>query len=213
MRGSAKKSKERILDATLELVLRQGFAATSLDQILEKTGLTKGAFFYHFKNKEDLAHTLMAKWVELDLALLSELQTRSERLANDPLQQVLLMVGLAEEMFDSYEEPPVGCLITAFMYQEGAFSESSRVLAEKSFESWRIVIEGKLLAALTKHSPRVPFDASAVADMFTTVIEGGFSMSKTYKNPKAMVLQLRNYRLFLELLFGLENQTPPVDTK
>ena len=48
-------TKEKILDAAEALVLDHGYGATSIDQILEKTGITKGAFFYHFKSKAALA--------------------------------------------------------------------------------------------------------------------------------------------------------------
>lgn len=205
MKDPQKSGRERILESTLELVLRQGFAATSVDQILERTGLTKGAFFYHFKSKDELAAALMKRWVELDLALLEDLRVRAEKLSSDPLQQVLLMVGLVMEMFDRYEEVPPGCLITAFLYQEGALDEQGRELATRSFTSWRDVIAKKLRAAAARRKPRVAIDFDSIADMFTAVLEGGFSMAKTYAEPKQVAQQLRNYRLFLELLFATDS--------
>lgn len=202
MKDPSKNGRERILESTLDLVLRQGFAATTVDQILERTGLTKGAFFYHFKSKDELAPALMKRWVDLDLALLADVRSRAEKLSNDPLQQVLLMIGLVAEMFDGYQDTPPGCLITAFLYQEGALDEETRALAVRSFTSWRDVIAEKLRAAAAKRKPGLDFDFDSIADMFTAVLEGGFSMAKTYANPKPVAEQLRNYRLFVELLFA-----------
>jgi TetR/AcrR family transcriptional repressor of nem operon len=47
------RTRTAIMDAAQGLILQQGFAATSIDEIIERTGVTKGAFFYHFKSKSD----------------------------------------------------------------------------------------------------------------------------------------------------------------
>ena len=64
-------TRQRLLDAAEELVNRQGFAATSIDQILEQVGVTKGAFFHHFKTKNDLARALIQRFAEADRELLT----------------------------------------------------------------------------------------------------------------------------------------------
>ena len=45
-------TRQRLIDATVRLMLRQGFAATSVDRICGEAGLTKGSFFHHFESKE-----------------------------------------------------------------------------------------------------------------------------------------------------------------
>ena len=50
MAAKKRDTKEFILARAEELVLQQSFAGTSIDAILEATELSKGAFFYHFKN-------------------------------------------------------------------------------------------------------------------------------------------------------------------
>src|SRR6516164_5524903 len=48
-------ARTRLLDAAMQVIRAQGYAATTVDDICRATGLTKGAFFHHFKSKEDLA--------------------------------------------------------------------------------------------------------------------------------------------------------------
>ncbi|MCA9773881.1 MAG: helix-turn-helix transcriptional regulator, partial [Myxococcales bacterium] len=48
-------TRERLLGAAQELMMEKGYAATSVDQICARAGLTKGSFFHHFRGKEDLA--------------------------------------------------------------------------------------------------------------------------------------------------------------
>jgi TetR/AcrR family transcriptional repressor of nem operon len=198
-----RKARERLLEAAVALTLKQGFKATTVEQLLGATGLTKGAFFYHFESKEALAAAMLERWVEMDVGILHELMGRAEKLAKDPLQQLLIMVGLLEEHFDALGEPPAGCLITAFLYETGTMDEAGYAHAATTFATWRDAIAAKLTAARKLHKPRVAFDVLAVADMATSTIEGGYSLSKGYRDPKPMVAQLRNYRQYLELLFGV----------
>ena len=54
------------------LVEGNGFAATSVDQILVEARISKGAFFHHFESKKALARALVERYVDVDLALLSQ---------------------------------------------------------------------------------------------------------------------------------------------
>ncbi len=52
--GDHANTRERILDAALDLFIEQGFDGTSLRQIAEKLGVTKAALYYHFESKDDI---------------------------------------------------------------------------------------------------------------------------------------------------------------
>ena len=64
--GSA--TRERILDAAQRIVLERGFAATSVDAVLEEAPATKGAFFHHFPSKNDLGRALLKRYAAAELA-------------------------------------------------------------------------------------------------------------------------------------------------
>jgi AcrR family transcriptional regulator len=51
-------TRDRVLSAALEVFAAQGFAATSVDNIVERAGCTRGAFYYYFESKEDIARDL-----------------------------------------------------------------------------------------------------------------------------------------------------------
>ncbi|WP_345947593.1 TetR/AcrR family transcriptional regulator [Mucilaginibacter sp. PAMB04274] len=52
--SKAALTRSNILQKAFELIYRKGYQSTSIDDIIAKTQVTKGAFFYHFKNKEDM---------------------------------------------------------------------------------------------------------------------------------------------------------------
>jgi AcrR family transcriptional regulator len=56
----ARDARARILDAALRLVIQQGFARTTLDEIASAAGVSKSAIYWHFKGKDDLIAALIA---------------------------------------------------------------------------------------------------------------------------------------------------------
>ncbi|MFA5889562.1 MAG: TetR/AcrR family transcriptional regulator [Actinomycetota bacterium] len=55
---AARDTKERILDAALEVFGEHGYRAASIDEIAARAGATKGAIYYYFTDKDDLARDL-----------------------------------------------------------------------------------------------------------------------------------------------------------
>ena len=47
-------ARRKLLDSALRLIRAQGYSATSVDDLCAAAGVTKGAFFHHFKSKEEL---------------------------------------------------------------------------------------------------------------------------------------------------------------
>jgi TetR/AcrR family transcriptional repressor of nem operon len=199
-------TRERILAVAHELVLKQGYAATSLDQILERTGLTKGAFFYHFKSKDELARALFEQYMAGEEAVLEATLRRAEKLTSDPLQQVLVTLGLFEEMFGALERPHPGCLVASYLYQNDLMTPETTAKSRAAFGLWRREIAAKLRAASRQHPPRIEPDYDAIGDMLNTVIEGAMVMSKLFDDPQVLVRQIRQLRAYIELLFGVEAQ-------
>src|SRR5437763_816587 len=53
------QTRERLIDAAATVFAEKGFAATSLDEVADAAGLTKGAVYSNFENKEDLVRAVL----------------------------------------------------------------------------------------------------------------------------------------------------------
>lgn len=51
---SSEGSREKLVEATIDLMASHGFEPMGISLILEKAGVTKSNFYYHFKSKEEL---------------------------------------------------------------------------------------------------------------------------------------------------------------
>lgn len=62
-------TREKLLDITFEEVYIHGYAATSVDTILKKAGITKGSMYHHFKSKKELVLAMIEErlFVKMDI--------------------------------------------------------------------------------------------------------------------------------------------------
>ena len=203
------KTRERILDASQQLVLTHGFAATSVDDVIAAAGTTKGGFFHHFPSKQDLASALVARYAAADMALLDDLSARSERLSADPLQQLLLFVGLLAEAVEEHGGDDPGCCSRRSSTSE---TWSTRRHARRSPPRCTAGATGQreqLERAAERYPPQIEVDLEAVADQLATLLEGAYVLSRALDDPRLIRGQLEQFRTYLTLLFAAPSLTAP----
>ena len=193
------KTRERILDAAQALILDHGFGSTSVDAVVARAGITKGAFFHHFASKAQLARALVERYAHLDQAHLAQQLERARKLTSDPLQQVLVLIGLYEEEFDGMEEAFPGCLFASYVYESKLFdAEVMDVLTESTLH-WRRVMMGLLTRVAEKYPPRMPVDLESAGRPLLFALRRRFIMTKTLGDKTLLSRQARHLRNYLEL--------------
>ena len=204
-RGAA--TRQKILDAAQQLILEHGYSQASVDRVLERTGLTKGAFFYHFRNKVELTKALIDRYAADEAGILGEAMRRGEILARDPLQQLLVTVGIliedAAKLADARPGgPPPGCLFGSYAYEMEIIVPEVHEVLRKSAAEWQASVRRKLDAIAATRPPRNGVDLDDLASGLLAAYEGGFIIGRMLKDPHELARQLRNYRTLLELSFA-----------
>src|SRR5690606_26583594 len=138
----------------------------------------KGGFFYHFKDKHELAKALMQRYLAHDKAVLDNLFARADQLNEDPLHGFLVAMKLFAEMMANLPEAHPGCLAASFCYQDQLFSQEVRDLNASSFLKWRARFGERLSLIAAKYPPRGEIDLEALADMAATLVEGGLILGR-----------------------------------
>jgi AcrR family transcriptional regulator len=194
-------ARNRILDLAEAAVLQKGFGATSIEELVAGAGITKSGFFYHFKDKGDLAKALMERYLERDRAILDDIFNRACELHDDPLHSFLIALKLFAEMLESLPESHPGCLAAAFCYQDQLFSREIRDLNAEGVLAWRRRLLGHLEAIAALYPPRLEIDLRTAADMLATLVEGGIILSRVLKERSILVQQVLLYRSFIQSAF------------
>lgn len=202
MRKDGIATREKILDGARELILERGYSGTKIDHVLEHVGITKGAFFHHFKTKDELAKALLRRYASQDAQVYAETREQAEKLSDDPLQQMLIFIRLFEDMFSELTEPYPGCLLASYLYELQQFDDETRDLLHETFARWRTLLQEKFEAIVKKYPPKTPVSPSLLADGFTVVLEGAFITGKAMNEARLVTEQLRLYRNYIELLFA-----------
>ena len=201
MASKGEATRTRILDSAQAMILQRGYAGMSVDALISSLGLTKGAFFHHFKSKDDLAQKLIRRYADDGLNLLRDNLARVKKLSADPVQRLLILVGLYEEMFEQLSEPYPGCLLASYIYELHQFGDDMRTVLNEEFLFSRAELGALIREAIELYPPRVDIDPVALADMFMSTFEGAFILSKSLGEAAITAQQLRLYRNFIEALF------------
>ena len=96
------QTRQRLLDAAAIVFARKGFAATSLDEVAEEAGLTKGAVYSNFDSKEDLINTLLHERLDRPYAAIADEVDLEAPQPTQAAQATALMDAIGEQERDMY---------------------------------------------------------------------------------------------------------------
>jgi AcrR family transcriptional regulator len=191
----------RLLDLAEAAVLEKGFAATSIDELIAGAGITKSGFFYHFRDKGDLAKALLERYVAHNQAILADIFARADELDEDPLHGFLVALRLfAETMADLPGRHP-GCLSASFCYQDRLFDREVRELNRAGISCWRAMFRARLEAIARRYPPRLAVDLGDLADMASTLVDGGIVLSRVFDDREVLPRQILLYRELVRTVF------------
>ena len=194
-------TRERILAVAETAVLAKGFAGTSIEELITEVGITKSGFFYHFKDKSDLAKGLMLRYLEQDRVVLDDIFRRGDELHEDPLHGFLVGLKLFAEMMAKLPEAHPGCLAASFAYQDQLFNREIRQLNTEGILAWRNRFRERLDLIATRYPPRIEVDFDALADMAATLVEGALILGRLLNDISIPPRQVLLYRDFVRSIF------------
>jgi len=191
-------TQERLLDAAETLMLAKGFVATTVDEVCESAGVTKGGFFHYFKSKEELGKAVLDRFCNVRLKLMQESASQKKR---EPLERVYGWVDFAINMSKS----PLaknGCLLGNFAQELSDTNPRMRSLCAQRFAEWTDLLRQDLDEAKAKHLPKSRLDTGSLAEHFIAVIEGALILAKAKQDMGVVEKNLTHFRGYLTSLFG-----------
>ncbi len=196
------KTRERVLDFAYEAIVQKGFAATSIEELVEAAGITKSGFFYHFRDKNDMARQLLERFLAEDEAIIDTLEQRAHELSDDPLQSFLIFLNLYAQLMDDMETLHPGCLVASITYQDRLFDAEVCQMNADYLLRTRGRFANSLRKIAAQHPPRAEVDLDALADNLTVIVEGAIILSKALNDKGLMGRHTRLFRDHVKLVFG-----------
>ncbi|MCB1207784.1 MAG: TetR/AcrR family transcriptional regulator [Verrucomicrobiales bacterium] len=191
-------TRQRLIGATVQLMLRQGFAGTSVDQICEVAGLTKGSFFHHFGSKEAIGRAAVEWWGDFGTSLYAE-AWKDEGL--DPLEQIHRMLEIMSG-FTRRKDQGCTCMVGMMSQELAQTHPAMREECARQLEIWTANVARMLTAAKKKHRPKTKFDPVAVAWFLNSLWQGSMLIGKTRQTPAMIRQNLKFARAYVDGLFA-----------
>ena len=122
-----------ILDKGVELLRRQGYHHTSLDDILMTSGLPKGSFYGSFKSKEDFGVRVLDRYVEITVSMMRKHTENSKE--TSPLKR---LYSFYEEIIAFFvaEGCVYGCLLNNLSLELAGYNDSFRDAIEQGHRTF-----------------------------------------------------------------------------
>jgi TetR/AcrR family transcriptional repressor of nem operon len=191
-------TRDRLLDTAQRLIERQGFAATSVDQILEESRSSKGAFFHHFESKAALGRSLLSRFVDADLALLRAGLKHADS-HDDPAKRLLAFLGYYENWSGDLTAESA-CLYIPMITERDILDEPAAADVERAIVGWRTAVAGLIRDAFAAADVVDGPDPDDLADQLFVTFVGSFLVCRALDSAEPMRSQLRVYRQLVESL-------------
>ncbi len=191
------KTKGKLFDAAKGLMLSKGYPATTVDEICEAAGVTKGSFFHYFDSKEDLGKELLDCCGGTMEAGFKNAAFHQEK---DPLKRIHLYLDSVIQCSRDRNNPK-GCLIGTLAQELSDVYPDIRSSCAKYFSKWADCLTADLNAAKGKHLRHLTFDSRSLADHLISILEGSFILAKTYQDSRIVEENLKHFRRYLDSLF------------
>jgi len=179
--SKAERTRNFIIEATAGIFNTKGYAGTSLSDLTDATGLTKGSIYGNFENKEEVALAVFDH-------NLSKVNTIiRNRVAQAPTYFDKLMVYA--RVYDQYNQyvrtnsfPKGGCPILNTAIEADDTNPLLKEKASKAVLKWKSNIEEMIKGGIAAGEFKPEIDHHQVALSIIALIEGGIMIAKVTDN-------------------------------
>lgn len=194
---AAEKTKSNILLAAMNVIREKGYAATNVEDICLAAGVTKGAFFHHFKTKEDMA-CQAAQFFSRNADRLFSGAPHHQ--ISDPLDRLLGYISFREQIIQG-ELWEFTCLLGTMVQEVHSSHPAIRASCEEGIWGHASTLVPMIEEAVKTHPPIEPVDPLELALFSQAVLQGGFILSKAQGSPEPALAAVRRLHRYIKFLF------------
>ncbi len=190
-------SREKLLTSALKIVRTKGYDATTVDELCRDAGVTKGAFFHHFKTKEDLGVAATRYWNEFTGKLFEQ---ANYHLPADPVDKLLAYIDFRMALI-SGDVPEFTCLLGTMVQETYSTSDALREACDIGISSHAATLEGYISDAMQQRGVG-GFAPQSLALYTQATLQGAFILAKAKNDADVAREMIGHLKRHVELLFA-----------
>jgi TetR/AcrR family transcriptional repressor of nem operon len=203
---SRRDAKARLLAAALNLIRAKGYSGTSVEDLCQAAGVTKGAFFHHFRSKDDLGAAAADHWSETTGALFANAPYHDHA---DPVRRILWYIDFRLQLIRGGTSE-FTCLVGTMVQETYDTVPIIRAACEASICGHAARLEADIEQAMRRYRIKGDWTARDLALHTQAVLQGAFILAKATGDADAARASIKHLRHYLEMLF---RQTPPKEAR
>jgi AcrR family transcriptional regulator len=149
-----------LLAAALDLFVERGYAATRLDDVAVRAGVSKGTLYLYFENKEELFKAVVRESIVARISQTQDLALRFD----GPREELLRM--LVQRWWQQYGCTPAAGISKLIMAESGNFPEIARFFVDEVIEPWHRLYRQVIADGIARGEFR-PVDVEYVVQVLT----------------------------------------------
>ena len=190
-------ARGKLLEAAISIIREKGYAATTVDEVCVKAGVTKGAFFHHFASKDLLAVAAVNHWSQLDHDYFA---AASYHRFDDPLERLLGYLDFRKAMLRG-NVVELSCLAGTMVQETYETHPGIRRACEACIIRQATEVESEIADAMKRHLGRATWTAESLALHIQAVLQGAIILAKAKGTHEIAVESVDHLRRYVESLF------------
>ncbi|MBC7254315.1 MAG: TetR/AcrR family transcriptional regulator [Actinobacteria bacterium] len=180
--SKGERTRRRIVGHATLLMYANGYARTSIEDVIQAAGITKGSFYFHFRSKEDLGYAVIENASAYILGRLREALEKPGLSSRGRLEAMLREIQGIVEAADCTR----GCILGNLALETSHDHPGFREAIAAAFREWWDLIASHLETMKAEGHLPPDFDCRAYAQFAVSALEGGIMMSKVTRDPGPM---------------------------
>lgn len=198
-RAAKGSARDKLLAAAMQTIREVGFEAASVDDLCRAAGVTKGAFFHHFKSKDDLGVAAAQHFSDFAAGIFAQAPYQQER---DPRARLLGYIDFRAAILQG-ELPHYTCLLGTMVQEAYATHPAIRQACETHMFGHAATLVPDIVAAKRLYCPDAGFSPESLAAFTQAVLQGAFVLAKARGGADVVRESLEHLRRYVEFLFPL----------
>lgn len=193
--SKAERTRQFIVEKTAPIFNAKGFAGTSVSDLIQATGLSKGSIYGNFENKDEVALAAF----DYNFGLVSSYLKSRISLKPDSVERLLVY----PQTFRNYLSLPflqAGCPILNTGTEADDTHPLLREKAANALREWKQAVEQQVVRGISRQEIKPEIIPEEVAVLMISMIEGAIMQAKVLGNTSALKITMTHLEKFLRSL-------------
>ncbi|MFL5786268.1 MAG: TetR/AcrR family transcriptional regulator [Bacteriovoracaceae bacterium] len=189
-------SRELLLEAATELIRTNGYTSTTVDDLCEKAGVSKGTFFHNFTSKDELAVAAAHRWSDVTGEFFRGAPYHEKK---DPLDRFLGYIKFRRKILKG-DLPEFTCLVGTMVQEVYSSHPEITQACYNSIFKHAETLEADIAEAKKLYAPKAKWTPKSLALHTQAVIQGAFILAKASGEAKLAAESIDHLENYIHLL-------------